>query len=63
MSAEVRLEPGWLKEDVRKASERLTEWAKARGDQQRTEVTDKRDDALSGGRVALSRDMQSRSRS
>jgi hypothetical protein len=30
MAAEVKLEPGWLIRDVRKASDRLKEWATSR---------------------------------
>ena len=30
MSTEVQLKPGWLRDDVRKASERLSEWATSR---------------------------------
>ena len=32
MSAEVQLKPGWLMKDVRRASERLTEWSKPRNE-------------------------------
>lgn len=32
VAAEVKLKPGWLTEDVRKASDRLNEWAASRND-------------------------------
>ena len=48
MSAEVQLKPGWLMEDVRKASERLTEWAKPpRSHRQHSETTNERDNTIS----------------
>ena len=34
MADEVKLEPGWLIRDVRRASEKVSEWASKRGDRQ-----------------------------
>jgi hypothetical protein len=42
MPTEVRLREGWLMRDVRRASERLTEWATSRTDRGRAESTDGR---------------------
>jgi hypothetical protein len=58
MSTEVQLKPGWLMDDVRKASERLTEWAKPRGNRQQAESANDRAGSSGGRERSVLRDVK-----
>jgi hypothetical protein len=59
MAAEVKLEPGWLIRDVRKASDRLKEWATSRTGPSRRSAAQQVQDSASD-RSHITKDERSR---